>query len=112
MEFDWNTFFFVLIIGLLVIAFIYTLYLLIVSISRRRKGKMPSHIELYFDDNFRKIMDEWDLMSRDKVKDFKKDISKRLTKVGTDLETLEGRRQTLEGRLTAVEKGMEKLEGF
>ncbi len=112
MEFDWNTFFFVIIIGALVLAFIYSLFLLISSVRKRKSGKAPSHIELYFDDNFRKIIDEWDLMPRDRVKEFKKDMTKRLTKVGTDLNTLENRRNSLEGRLSTVEKGMEKLEGF
>ena len=112
MSFDWTTFFYVVAIGILVLAFFYTLYLLIVSISRRKKGKEPSHVELYFDENFRKIIDEWDLMSRDKVKDFKKDMGKRLSKIGTDLDSLDSRKESLDNRLTAVEKGMEKLEGF
>jgi hypothetical protein len=112
MEFDWNTFFFIIIIGLLVLAFIYTLILLITSLRKRKGGKAPSHIELYFDDNFRKIIDEWDLMPRDRVKEFKKDMTKRLTKVGTEINSLEEKRNSLEGRLSTVEKGMEKLEGF
>jgi hypothetical protein len=113
MDFDWNTFFFIILIGLLVLAFIYVLILFISSLAKRRKmGKAPSHIELYFDDNFRKIIDEWDLMPRDRVKDFKKDMNKRLSKVGADLGSLEKKRTSLEGRLSTVEKGLDKLEGF
>jgi hypothetical protein len=108
MEFDWTTFWFVLVIGLLVIAFFLVL-LWYRSLSRKRK-QLPSHIELYFDENFRKIMDEWDFTTRDRVKDFKKDIGKRLTKVGTDISGLESRKASLDRRLTAVEKGMDKLE--
>ena len=58
MAFDWTTFWFVVIIGFLVVAFVLVL-MWYVSLSKKRK-KLPSHINLYFDENFRKIMDEWD----------------------------------------------------
>ncbi len=110
MAFDWTTFWFVVIIGLLVFAFVLVL-MWYVSLSKKRK-KLPSHIDLYFDENFRKIMDEWDFTTRDKVKDFKKDMGKRLTKVGTDISALEKKKATLDRRMTAVERGMETLEAF
>jgi hypothetical protein len=109
MAFDWTTFWFVVIIGVLIIAFVLVL-LWYLSLSRKKK-QLPSHIELYFDENFRKIMDEWDFTTRDRVKDFKKDMGKRLTKVGNDISTLENRKASLDRRISAVERGMEKLEG-
>jgi hypothetical protein len=97
-------------IGLGILAFV--LVLLWFS-SLYRKGKRgPSHIELYFDENFRKIMAEWDLVTRDKVKVFKKEMSDRLEKIGGDISNLEKRRKDLDKRLSAVEKGMERMERF
>jgi chaperonin cofactor prefoldin len=57
-------------------------------------------------------MDEWDLTTRDRVKVFKKDMKKRLARVGSDIRTLEKRKSSLDSRMEAVEKGMESLEGL
>ncbi|MFW3145662.1 MAG: hypothetical protein ACMUIE_02485 [Thermoplasmatota archaeon] len=108
MGWDWNTFWFVLLIGLLVVALVLT-FIWFLSLYRKRKGA-PSHVELYFDENFRKIIDEWDFSTRDSVKEFKKDIGKRLTKVGSDIEVLETKKKSLDKRWTALDKKMMKME--
>ncbi|MGA1819419.1 MAG: hypothetical protein ACMUHU_00255 [Thermoplasmatota archaeon] len=110
MGWDWTTFGFVLTIGILVLAFILAL-IWYFQLSRKSK-KGPSHIELYFDENFRGIMGEWDFLTRDKVKDFKKDMLKRLGKVGSDIDGLEKKRVTLDKRMTALETKMKDMEGF
>ncbi|HHD15251.1 MAG TPA: hypothetical protein ENK47_00920 [Euryarchaeota archaeon] len=110
MSFDWGTFWFVVIIGVLVLAFVLAL-LWFISLSKKRRKQVPSHIELYFDSNFRKIMDEWDFTTRDRVKSFKKEITKRLSVVDSDISNLEKKKKDLEKRLTSVEKEMGKLEG-
>lgn len=96
---------------LLIIAFFVILAVVIQSI-RKRRAEGPSHIELYFDENFRKIMDEWDFTTRDRVKDFKKDMGKRLSKVAGDIDTLEKKRTGLDKRMTSLETKMSKLEGL
>lgn len=110
MAWDWNTFWFVLIIGLLVLAFILTVVWFINL--RRKKSQTPSHIDLYFGENFRKIMDEWDFTTRDRVKDFKKDMNSRLSKVGGDLDVMEKKKKNLDKRMTSLDKNMTKLEGL
>ena len=55
-------------------------------------------------------MNEWDLISRDKAKEFKKGMSNRLAKVCSDISSLEKRRIGLDKRLRAVEDGMGELE--
>jgi hypothetical protein len=110
MSWSWPTFWYVLIIGILILAFILVLFWFFSLMRKRRAG--PTHIELYFDDNFRKIVDEWDLISRDRVKEWKKDIKSRLTVIGTDLTTLENNRDTLEKRMTKLDREISKLEGF
>lgn len=110
MAFDWYTFWMVLLIGLLVIAFI-AAFMWYRSLSRKKK-EMPSHIELYFDDNFRKIMDEWDMTTRERVKTFRKDMKGRLKKIGEDIGTLEKKKGILDSRLASVENDMESLEAL
>ncbi len=107
---DWNTFWFIVIIAALVI-------LLILVIAwyfslRKKRREMPSHVELYFDENFRSIMGEWDMVTRDKVKSFKKGLSDRLSKVGGDIDELEKSKKKLDTRMNSLDREMSKLEGF
>ncbi|MGA1793119.1 MAG: hypothetical protein ACMUHM_04140 [Thermoplasmatota archaeon] len=110
MTWDWTTFWIILGIAALVIAWFIALGWFI---HLRRKRKLePSHLQLYFDENFRNIMGEWDFVTRDRVKEFKKDIGKRLLVVGNDITTLETKRTTLEKRMTGLEKTITKMEGL
>lgn len=79
---------------------------------RKKKAQMPSHIELYFGDNFRRVMNEWDMVPRDRVKAFKKDINKRLSKVGDEVTSLEIKRDNLTSRLSSVDRKINQLEGL
>jgi hypothetical protein len=107
---DWETFWYIVLIAALVIALIlvFAWYLHL----RKKKKAMPSHIQLYFDENFRKIMSEWDMVTRDRVKDFKKDINARLSKVGDDIGHLEDSRKKLDKRLSALDSQITKMEGL
>jgi hypothetical protein len=109
MTWDWTTFLLILAILLVIAWFI----ALVWFISLRRKKRLePSHVQLYFDENFRGIIGEWDFVTRDRVKEFKKDIGKRLHVVGTDIASLETNRKTLEKRMGGLEKTIAKLEGL
>lgn len=110
MNWSWPTFWYVLIIGILILALILVFWWFLSLMKKRRAG--PTHIELYFDENFRKIIDEWDLISRDRVKEFKKDIKSRLNIIGNDITALEGNRDSLEKRMTKLDREITKLEGF
>ena len=110
MNWDWTTFLIILGIAALVVAWFLALgwYL-----HLRKKRKMePSHIQLYFDDNFRNIMGEWDFVTRDRVKEFKKDIGKRLQVVGSDITSLETKRKGLDRRMNGLERTLAKMEGL
>jgi uncharacterized membrane protein YukC len=107
---DWNTFWFVVIIAVLVIALILVIAWYF-SLRKKRK-EMPSHVELYFDENFRGIMSEWDMVTRDRVKSFKKDIGGRLAKVGSDIDEMEKTKKKLESRMSSLDREMSKLENF
>jgi hypothetical protein len=110
MEWDWNTFIIVVAIVALVLAWFLALVWLIRL--RRKKKLEPSHIDLYFGENFRKIMGEWDFITRDRVKDFKKDMGKRLSVVGHDIDGMEKRRKELDRRMGSLERTIAKLEGL
>ncbi|MBN1390186.1 MAG: hypothetical protein JXA22_06050 [Candidatus Thermoplasmatota archaeon] len=108
MSWDWTTFGIIAGIVVLVIAWFVALAWLIHL--RRKKRMEPSHIELYFDENFRGIIGEWDFVTRERAKEFKKDIGKRLVSVGTEISALEKNRSTLQTRMSGLEKAIAKME--
>jgi hypothetical protein len=107
---DWETILLTVAIVILVLALIAVIAW---YFSLRRKKKLePSHVDLYFGENFRKIMSEWDMATRDQVKSFKKDMSGRLSKVGKEIDSLERNKNRLDKRLGSLDKEMKKLEKF
>ncbi len=107
---DSTTFWYVLIIGVLILTLILVFFWYL-NLSKKKKA-MPSHVELYFDENFRKIVNEWDFIGRDRVKDFKKDMGKRLSLVGGDIDLLESNKVKLDKRMTGLENKIGKFEGL
>lgn len=94
-------------IVILIIAIIYTIY----GIVKSRKER-PNHVEMYFDANFRSIVDEWDLVTRPRLKDWKSTMSKRLDSVGKDISGIEKNRKKIDKRLSSLEKEVGKLESI
>ncbi|MGA1822421.1 MAG: hypothetical protein ACMUIG_07835 [Thermoplasmatota archaeon] len=107
---DETTMWIIIIAAAVILAFIILLSLIIYL--RKRKAKGPSHIELYFDENFRTIIDEWDMVSRERIKLFRTDMSKRLKTVGDSIGNLERNRKRLDSRMEKLEKEMSRMEGF
>ena len=101
-----GTLFFSIIVIILVIALI---YLIIYYIRKRREARIH-HVELYFDEHFRDIITEWDLASGTKVKDWEKDMGKRLDNVGKDISKLLSFRKTMESRLDRLDGDIRKYE--
>jgi hypothetical protein len=79
---------------------------------RKRKREEPSHIDLYFQDNFRSIMDEWDMVPRSRAKSFKKDLTKRLDRSRSDIDMLFSKKNKLEKRMGALENELLELEAI
>jgi hypothetical protein len=96
----------ILLVSVLILVFVWWISL------RRKRAMEPSHIQLYFDENFRKIINEWDFVTRDRIKDFKKDMNTRLTLVGSDIDHLEKNRSRLDKRFVALDREMARLEGL
>ncbi len=94
------------IVGLIVFLFRY-----IWRLTKKGKGG-PDHIELYFDEHFRNIIDEWDLMPRAKIKTWKRDMNKKLKVINRDIENVKKKRVGLNTRLDVIEREMKNLEEF
>ncbi len=92
-----------------IILIIVLVYLIIYYIRKRREARME-HVSLYFDEHFRDVIKEWDLVSRSKVKDWSIDMSKRLEDVGTDIDKLVKFRKSFDSRLDKLEAEAKKLE--
>jgi len=110
MTWDWYTILLLIAVVLLIISWFIALGWFI--LLRRKKSLEPSHVQLYFDENFRSIIGEWDLVTRDRVKEYKKDINKRLKVVGKDITALESNKKVLDKRMVRLEKTIARLEGF
>jgi len=102
-----------LLILLFVIVLFWTISYIVYAIKRRRsKSKKPSHIQLYFDENFRNIIDEWDLMPRSQIKTWKKDMNKKLKVINRDINKIKKRKVSINSRFDNLENEMTKLEEF
>jgi len=101
-----GTIFFSVIVIILIIALV---YLIIYYIRKRREARIH-HVELYFDEHFRDVINEWDLTTRTKVKTWEKDMGKRLDNVGKDISKLMSFRKTLDSRLDRLDSDIRKYE--
>ncbi len=75
----------------------------------KKYGRVPSHIELYFKEYFDSIIDNWDLVKKDKVDRWVDDMDDRVETVSTDIEELKANKVEIDQELTAVEKRIETL---
>lgn len=84
-----------------------------IALSYRRKRLILSgvdHVKLYFDENFKNIINEFDLVGRSKAKSWKADMAKRLSIVGKELEKLKDFKKSFDPRLSKLEKEVKRLE--
>ena len=95
----------VLLVILLAVVLIYTIY----RIYRYVVGG-PKHVENYFEANFRTLMDEWDLVTRPRLSEWKSSMTRRLKGVGKDIKVLEQFRSKLDKRMDAMDRELGSLE--
>ena len=70
----------------------------------------PDHITLYFDENFPRMIREWDLLSRSKAREFKLQMLRRLVAISNDIDRIQAFRNNLNQRLDYLDREMKKLE--
>jgi len=92
-----------------IILIVALIYLIIVYIRGRREARIH-HVELYFDEHFRDIINEWDLTTRTKIKDWEPNMTKRLTDVGKDIDKLMSFKKSFDTRLDNLEADIKKYE--
>lgn len=94
-------------IGILVLAII---FVLIKMIIKWRTG--PSHIEEYFEANFRNIINGWDLVTRTRVGEWKASMTDRLSALTGDITILEADQVKIDKRLFKLEGEWDRLERY
>jgi hypothetical protein len=99
-----------LFLGIIAVVLIIALIYLFIAYIRGRREARLQHVELYFDEHFRDVMTEWDLASRTKVKDWNKDMTKRLDNVGKDIGKLSDFKTSFDKRMNSLETDLDKLE--
>ena len=92
-----------------IILIIALIYLIIAYIKGRREARIH-HVELYFDEHFRDIINEWDLTSRTKIKDWEPNMTKRLNDVSKDIDQLLSFKKSFDSRLEGLEAEVKKYE--
>lgn len=105
-------FFFVMILALIVIV-VYFMFRMIRG--RRVRVSMPifptaSHVQLYFEEHFPDIINEWNLATRPKLDTWFSNMSARLDKVEKDISTVKSSRQILDSRLDRLATRLTKVE--
>ncbi|MFP4000813.1 MAG: hypothetical protein ACLFSM_00750 [Thermoplasmata archaeon] len=102
---------FIAILAAIIIAWIFFLY----SIVSRRKalkeeyGEVPTHTELYFEEYFEDIMEEWDLVTEKEAQKWARDIDDRVTEVAGTIDRLNQTKDEIDQDLETIE---DKIEGF
>ncbi len=99
-------------IVVLLLAFVFVYLIYYIYQLKKKRGGGADHIQLYFDEHFRNIIDEWDLMPRSKVKTWKKDMNKKLKVISRDIGTIKKKKTSINSRMDSIEKGMKSLEEF
>ena len=97
-------------IALIAVLVIAVIVQLIRYIKMRKAG--PSHIEEYFEANFRNIINEWDLVTHPRVKEWKTGMTGRLSALSDDIGFLEAGRTKIDKRLFKFEAELERLEKY
>lgn len=92
-----------------IILIIVIIYLIIYYVRKRREARIE-HVSLYFDEHFRDVINEWDLVLRPKVKEWSSGMIKRLDDVGNDVDKLVKFRKSFDSRLDKLESEAKKLE--
>ena len=95
-------------VAILIILVIVTIWMIIRLIFIKRED----HVGVYFESNFRGIINEWDLINRPTLKEWKLEASKRLKLLDKDLTGIEKMRSGIDSRLSALDKEIAKVERY
>lgn len=97
-----------ILVALLIILVIVDIFLIIRLVFKRRED----HVGLYFEGNFRGIINEWDLVNRPTLKRWKGETAKRLLSLDKEVTYIEKMRRDIDNRLLSLDKDLVKLEKY
>ena len=97
-------------LAIIIVVLIYWVFWIVLRDREQKRGLSPNRFELYFAENFRNLIDEWDIQTRPKVKTWKNGMVKRLNVVGNDIDRLKTFQRSMNTRLDSLTKEIVKLE--
>lgn len=77
---------------------------------REEYGRVPSHTELYFEEYFENMIEDWDLLSKNKAGEWSENMNNRLDNVSEKVKRLKSRRHDIDGNLDKIEDRVDDLE--
>ncbi len=67
-------------------------------------------MELYFEEYFEEIIENWDLMRKDEVRNWSEDMNSRLDSVAKDINSLKARRKQINTEFDSMETRIKTME--
>ena len=93
-----------------IIALCVSIWIIALKYVKKEVKPVRNHVDLYFDEHFRNIIKEWDILGRGEVKNWTQQISKRLDTVGDYIGKLKESRKHLDQRMSKLEEAIASLE--
>ncbi len=75
-------------------------------------GHVPSHTELYFEEYFDDIIQEWDLVGKERAQSWTERMNKRLQRVSDKLQSVKERKENIDGEMDKIESQIDELESM
>ncbi len=73
-------------------------------------GHLPNHVELYFVEYFDNIVDNWDLIDKDKAHEWAEGMQARLGSVSNEIQALKNKSTNIDKQLDTVEDRINTME--
>lgn len=76
----------------------------------KKYGRVPDHVELYFEEYFDEMIENWDLVKEDELDDWLSDMRNRMDSVSDGIDELKGNKENIDQELNTVEERIESLK--
>lgn len=80
------------------------------KVLSERYGYKPSHTELYFEEYFDDIIQNWDLVKKDKAKNWADDMEKRLTEISKEIDELKTNKKDITSEFDQIEDRIKDID--
>ncbi|MFO7791844.1 MAG: hypothetical protein R6W73_02540 [Candidatus Saliniplasma sp.] len=100
---------------IIVLAIVFLIYFYFRNRVRKKAleetyGRVPSHVELYFEEYFEDIISNWDLLRKKEVNDWADDMNTRLNSVAENINNLKQKKDIIDSEFDSVENRIEMME--